>query len=56
MRSIFSAVMLVVVSACGFTPLGGETTLLPVVKKAKLPDAVSAVGTVANGLLRDGCS
>ena len=56
MRSILCAVVLVVVSACGFTPLGGETTLLPVVKKPRQPDTLSAVGTVGNGLLRDGCS
>jgi hypothetical protein len=58
MRSIFSAVMLVVVSACGFTPLGGETTLLPVVKRAvdTQRPTVSAVGIVQNALYRDACS
>lgn len=58
MRSLSSVVVLVVVSACGFTPLGGETTLLPVVKRPvdTQKPTLSAVGTVANGLLRDGCS
>lgn len=56
MRALLSASVLVVVSACGFTPLGGETTLLPVVKKAKQPDSVAAVAGITNGLLRDGCS
>lgn len=53
MRSIVSAVVLVVVSACGFTPLGGETTLLPVVK---FPGALSGVASIENGLPYDGCS
>lgn len=53
MRSLLAASLLVLVSACGFTPLGGETTLLPVVKK---PGALSGVASIENGLPYDGCS
>jgi hypothetical protein len=55
MRSFVAALVLLVISACGFTPLGGEITLLPVAV-AKQPDRLTSVGTVGNGLLRDGCS
>ncbi|MDP3232047.1 MAG: hypothetical protein Q8S33_36890 [Myxococcales bacterium] len=58
MRSLSSVVVLVVVSACGFTPLGGETTLLPVVKRPidTQKPTLSAVAVVQNALFRDACS
>ncbi|MDX2014542.1 MAG: hypothetical protein SFW67_30370 [Myxococcaceae bacterium] len=60
MRTILGSV-LVLVSACGFEPLGGETTALPVtVERAAACQGagcmLSARGVVENGLAYDGCS
>lgn len=45
---------LALTAACGFEPLGGETTLLPVTKAA--PASRTAPGSIENGLPYDGCS
>lgn len=45
---------LLFIAACGFEPLGGETTLLPVTKAA--PTSRTALASIENGLPYDGCS
>lgn len=53
MKTFACALAALLLAACGFEPLGGETTLLPVTKR---PADRVGLATIENGLAYDGCS